>query len=94
MAELGCTNHIANQLSSALFCLLEFSTLAAEDKTLMNLYLGQIKVDMKNMKFKSAFPWDIASTFQSGIMQGIKIKPYSWQFKKAHVCCNFFFTLI
>jgi len=30
---------------------LEFSTVAAVDQTVMNLYPGQIKVVMKNMKF-------------------------------------------
>lgn len=63
----------------------EFSTLAAVNKTLMNLYLGKIKVEMKTIKFRSAFPWDIANTFQSGVMQVIKIKPYMWQFKR-HIC--------
>lgn len=55
----------------------------------MKLYLGQLKAEMKNMKLSSAFPWDIDSTFQSGFMQVIKIKPYLWLFKKAHMHYNF-----
>lgn len=41
---------IENQLISAKFCLLEFSSLAAVCKFLMNLDIGQIKVEMKKKK--------------------------------------------
>lgn len=41
---------IENHLISAKFCLLEFSSLAAVRKFLMNLDIGQIKVEMKKKK--------------------------------------------
>lgn len=85
---------IENQLTSAKFCLLEFSSLAAVHKILMNLDIGQIKVEKKNKKIRSAFPWNIASAFQSGVMQIIKIKLFTWQLKKAHMCYNFIFIWI
>lgn len=75
-AQMQLTVH-RKSADLAKFCLLEFSSLAAVHKILMNLHIGQIKVEKKNKKIRSAFPWNIASAFQSGVMQIIKIKLFT-----------------